>query len=251
MKRIVIITGASSGFGKEFALQLDMKFKCIDEYWLIARSEDKLEELSDEMLHRTKILPLDLCKEESVDTIVNTVKKEHAVVKILINSAGFGKIGPVKGMDEKHISDMIKLNCTALTLLTKKLIPYMDDNSRIINLASSAAFLPQPGFSVYAASKSYVLSFTRSLNAELCNREIFATAVCPGPSETNFFNVAEENDKAVWYKKHVMAPPKNIVALAIKDSINQKEVSVYGVPMKLFRLTAKYIPHRIILNFLK
>ncbi len=251
MKRIVIITGASSGFGKEFALQLDMKFKCIDEYWLIARSEDKLVELSEEMLHKTKIMPLDLCKEESIDTIVNIVKKEHAVVKILINSAGFGKLGTVKSMDEKHISDMIKLNCSALTLLTKRLISHMDDNSRIINLASSAAFLPQPGFSVYAASKSFVLSFTRSLNAELRNKDIFATAVCPGPSETNFFNVAEDGAEVPWFKQYFMAPAKNIVALAIKDSINQKEVSVYGLAMNLFRLAAKYIPHRIILKFMK
>lgn len=251
MKRIVIITGASSGFGKEFALQLDMKFKCIDEYWLIARSEDKLEELSQEMLHKTKIIPLDLCKEEAIDTIINTVKKDHAVVKILINSAGFGKIGSVKNMDENHISDMIKLNCSVLTLLTKRLIPHMDDNSRIINLASSAAFLPQPGFSVYAASKSFVLSFTRSLNAELSNKDIFATAVCPGPSETNFFNVAEDGSEVAWFKKYFMAPPKNIVALAIKDSINQKEVSVYGLAMNLFRLAAKYTPHRIILKFMK
>lgn len=146
---------------------------------------------------------------------------------------------------------MIKLNCTALTLLTKRLIPHMDDNSRIINIASSAAFLPQPGFSVYAASKSFVLSFTRSLNAELRNKDIFATAVCPGPSETNFFNVAEDGEQVAWFKKYFMAPAKNIVALAIKDSINQKEVSVYGLSMNLFRLAAKYIPHRLILKFFK
>ena len=122
MKRIAIITGASSGFGKEFALQLDMKFRCIDEYWLIARSEDKLQELSDELLHKTKIIPLDLCKEESIDTIVSNVRKEHAVIKLLINSAGFCKLVHVRNMETDHISDMIKLNCTALTLLTKKLI---------------------------------------------------------------------------------------------------------------------------------
>ncbi len=251
MKRIAIITGASSGFGKEFALQLDMKFRCIDEYWLIARSEDKLQELSDELLHKTKIIPLDLCKEESIDTIVNTVRKERAVIKLLVNSAGFGKLGHVRNMEAEHISDMIKLNCTALTLLTKKLIPYMDENSRIINIASSAAFLPQPGFAVYAASKAFVLSYTRALNAELKGKDIYATAVCPGPSETNFFNIAEDGAKSPWYKKYFKASPKNIVTCSITDAINMKEVSVYGVPMNVFRLFAKYIPHRIILKFIK
>ncbi len=248
MKRIAIITGASSGFGREFALQLDLKFRCIDEYWLIARSKDNLLEVAKDMVHKTKIINLDLCEDESIDKIVKLVNKEKAFVKMLVNSAGFGKYGSVAYMDEDHIRDMIKLNCTALTLLTKRLIPYMDENSRIINLASSAAFLPQPEFSIYAATKSYVLSFTRSLNVELKKLSIYATAVCPGPSGTNFFNVAEGNQMAPWYKKALMAPPENIVELAIRDSINKEEVSVYGTIMRGFRLSAKYVPHSVILK---
>jgi len=249
MKRIAIITGASSGFGKEFALQLDMKFRCIDEYWLVARSEDKLSKLSDELLHQSKIFTLDLSLEDSVIQLVNKVKKEHAVVKLLVNSAGFGKVGSVKNMNDTELSDMIKVNCTALALLSKKLIPYMDENSRIINIASSAAFLPQPDFAVYAASKSFVLSFTRALNNELKSKEIFATAVCPGPSDTGFFEVACEGASYPWYKKYFKADPKNIVSVAITDAINKKDVSVYGLPMNVFRLLAKVIPHRLILKF--
>lgn len=249
MKRIAIITGASSGFGKEFAIQLDKKFSCIDEYWLIARNTEKLQKVSEKLSHKCKILSLDLTREESVHEIVKAVVKEHAFVKMLINSAGFGKIGTVRSMDDSNISDMIKVNCTALTLLTKRLIPYMDDNSRIINISSCAAFLPQPEFAVYAASKSYVLSFTRALNAELKRKDVFATAVCPGPSETNFFNIAEEGGETPWYKKYFMAPPEKIVALAIIDSINMQEVSVYGFAMNAFRMASKFVPHGLILKF--
>lgn len=249
MKRIAIITGASSGFGKEFAIQLNREFRCIDEYWLIARNEDNLKKVAEEMSHKVKILPLDLCDDNATDIILKNIEKEHAFVKVLVNSAGFGKIGKVNFLDEKHISDMIKLNCSSLATLTKKLIPYMDENSRIINLASSAAFLPQPGFSVYAATKSFVLSFTRALNVELKKIDIYATAVCPGPSSTNFFNVAEESGKTSWYKKFFMVPPEKIVELAIRDSINKKDVSVYGFAMKAFRLFAKFTPHSLILNF--
>ncbi len=250
MKRIAIITGASSGFGKEFALQMDVKFKCIDEYWLISRNENALQEVASQLLHKTKIIPLDLTKEDSIDDIVKRVNDEKVFIKVLVNSAGFGKYGKVNCMDEQIISDMIKLNCTALTLLTKKLIPYMDENSRIINIASSAAFLPQPELSIYAATKSYVLSFTRSLNVELRKLDIYATAVCPGPSDTNFFNVADSDDIAPWYKRVLMAPPKNIVDLAIRDSINKEEVSVYGTVMRAFRISAKYVPHSVILKCL-
>lgn len=250
MKRIAIITGASSGFGREFALQLDVKFKCIDEYWLISRNAENLQEVADELLHKTKVIPLDLIDEASIDKIIEKVNKERAFVKILVNSAGFGKYGKVRYMDEQIISDMIKLNCTALTLLTKRLIPYMDENSRIINLSSSAAFLPQPEFSVYSATKSYVLSFTRSLNVELKKLDIYATAVCPGPSDTNFFNIADTDNSAPWYKKVLMAPPKKIVELAIRDSINKEEVSVYGTVMRAFRLSVKYVPHSVILKCL-
>lgn len=250
MKRIAIITGASSGFGKEFAIQLDKKFTCIDEYWLVARNTEKLNSLANMLSHKCKILSLDLTNEVSIHEIVKAVVKEHAFVKMLINSAGFGKIGSVRSMEDEHISDMLKVNCTALTLLTKRLIPYMDDNSRIINIASSAAFLPQPDFAVYAASKSYVLSFTRALNAELRKKDIYATAVCPGPSDTNFFNVAEDGAEIAWFKKYFMAPPEKIVALAIIDSINMQEVSVYGLAMNAFRCASKFVPHGLILKFL-
>lgn len=256
MKNIVIITGASSGFGELFALQLDAKLKSIDEYWLIARSTDKMQEIAKAMSTPCRILSYDLTKIESVKDIIKAVEREADAcyddlsIKMLINNAGFGKLGDFVYSDDNDVTDMIDLNIKALTCLTKGLLPYMGKNSRIINLASSAAFLPQPRFTEYAATKAYVLSFSRALNAELKGRGIYVTAVCPGPSDTNFFAVAEEHQKSLWYKKYFMSSPKKVVAKAIHDSINKKETSVYGWAMNALRFIAKILPHRFLIKFM-
>ncbi|MDY6328658.1 MAG: SDR family NAD(P)-dependent oxidoreductase, partial [Lachnospiraceae bacterium] len=138
--------------------------------------------------------------------------------------------------------------CAGLTSVTYMVLPYMVKNSRIINLASSSAFLPQPGFGVYAASKSYVLSFSRALRCEVKNRGISVTAVCPGPVATDFFSIAEGEQKRAWFKDLFMANASDVVDKAIKDSIEKKELSIYGISMKLFYLLTKLVPHRIILK---
>ena len=117
--------------------------------------------------------------------------------------------------------------------------------------ASASAFLPQPGFAEYAATKSYVLSLSRALNVELKHKKIYVTAVCPGPAKTNFFNIAEENASSPWYKKFFYAEPNKVVNKAIRDCMRKKEVSVYSISMNLLRFFTKIIPHRIILKFFK
>ena len=127
----------------------------------------------------------------------------------------------------------------------------MSYNSRIINIASAAAFVPQKNFAVYAASKSYVLSFTRALNEELKGTTVFATAVCPGPANTEFFDIALEQSNTIpFYKKMFMADAEKVVDKAIYDAVIQKEVSVYGLPMKLFRIISKIVPTNIIFKFM-
>lgn len=257
MKNIVIITGASSGFGELFATTLDNKLKSIDEYWLIARNTEKMAEIAKAMSTPCRILGFDLTKDESVKEIIKCVEREaddcedDLYIKMLINSAGYGKLGDFSSINDVDVSGMIDLNITALTCLTKGLLPYMARNSRIINIASVAAFLPQPGFAEYAATKAYVLSFSRALNAELGPRGISVIAVCPGPSSTNFFNVAEEHAKTPWYKKHFMANPKKVVDKAIRDSINKCDISIYGIWMKLLYAVTRVAPQKIVLKFIK
>ena len=145
-------------------------------------------------------------------------------------------------------SSMIRLNCEALCAVTHMVLPYMNNNSRIVQFASSAAFLPQPKFAIYAATKSFVLSYSRALGAELKDRKIYVTAVCPGPVDTEFFDIAETTGQVPIYKKIVMANPRKVVQKALMDSYMGKNISVYGITMKAFHVLCKTVPHPWILS---
>ena len=190
---VIVITGASSGIGREFALQMDPFFTNIDEFWLVARSEDKLEETAELLGHRSRVIPMDITDSRRLDALEDMLIEHNAVVRMLINCAGFGLMGDFSEQPAENALSMIRLNCEALTEMTHRMIPYMRRNSRILQLASSAAFLPQPYFAVYAATKSYVLSFSRALNEELKPMGITVTSVCPGPVDTPFFDIAEQS----------------------------------------------------------
>ena len=168
---------------------------------------------------------------------------------MLVNAAGFGKSGTVEeiaGESPKIQTDMVDLNCRALTRMTLMCLPYLSRGSRIINLASAAAFCPQPSFAVYAATKSYVLSFSRGLGAELRRRGIYVTAVCPGPVDTEFFTVSGRLDNP--WKKLTMVKAPRVVHQALIDSRKRKEMSVCGLPMKAAHVGAKLLPHGLILK---
>ena len=145
---------------------------------------------------------------------------------------------------------MVDVNCRALTAVTRLVLPYMSENSRILQFASAAAFLPQPRFAVYAATKSFVLSYSRALALELKSRQIYVTAACPGPLKTEFFDIAETTGEIPLYKRLVMANPKKVVKKALRDSMMGKRVSVYGPLMKVFVLLVKVFPHDFILSLL-
>lgn len=244
---IIIITGASSGIGKEFAIQIDKGFSNIDEIWLIARRKERLEEFALQLSHQTRILCMDVNDEYAMDDLEKMLYECDCRVRMLVNCAGYGIFGQVDEMEMEEQLGMIQTNCEALTRLTYLCLPYMYKNSRIINLASSAAFMPQAGFAVYAASKSYVLSFSRGLNQELRKRHIYVTAVCPGPVRTEFFDLAERYGGTLAIKKMVMAEAENVVDLALWDSFHKKDVSVYSIPMKAFMALTKYVPHSMIM----
>lgn len=245
---VVIITGASSGIGREFAVQMDRYFSNIDEFWLVARSRDKLKELADSLHHKARVLSMDITKDAQLERLEDTVIEKHAIVRMLINCAGYGLMGAVERQDREEMLGMIRLNCEALTNLTHRMLPYMRRGSRIIQLASSAAFLPQPDFAVYAATKAYVLSFSRALGKELLDRGIYVTSVCPGPVRTHFFEIAERTGTTLFIKKYTYVSPERVVALALKDSYYCRTMSVCSLPIKAFRGLAKLAPHELILD---
>ena len=245
---IILITGASSGIGREFAVQMDKAFSNIDEIWVVARNEILLKQLQKELSHKTRCFPIDITEREQVDELESALRTENARICVLVNSAGYGIMGQVADMTQKESLGMIRLNCEALTDLTIRAIPYMKKNGRIIQMASSAAFLPQPGFAIYAASKAYVLSFSRALKTELQKKGISVTAVCPGPVDTPFFEIAERHVNTMPIKRLIMTTPEKVVKKALFDAYHKKSRSVCSIPMQTFELICKLMPHDLLLT---
>ncbi|MDO4291700.1 MAG: SDR family NAD(P)-dependent oxidoreductase [Eubacteriales bacterium] len=244
---IIVITGASSGMGREFAMQLDRGLHRIDEFWLVARRAERMKEMAENMHHPVKILPLDLTNEADMRLFEESLAEEKPVVRMLINCAGYGMVGDFERIPGKEQSGQIDLNCRALVETTHACLPYMRKKSRIIELASSAAFLPQPGFAVYAATKAFVLSFSRGLREELKKREIYVTAVCPGPVDTDFFERAEQYGRMLSVKKLTMAEPERVVRKALCASCRNRPMSVYGLPMQAFWAASRVLPQAPVL----
>jgi len=236
--------------GLEFALQLDAIFDTVDEIWLIARRKKELLEVAQYMEHTTRVLDMDLTNSSHMQRLKKLLGSEKPVIRMLVNCAGYGIMGDFSEGDCEELLGMVDVNCRALTEMTHMCIPYMRKNSRIIQLASSAAFLPQPDFAVYAATKSYVYSFSRALARELAPRKIYVTAVCPGPVDTPFFDIAEKSGSTLAIKKLAIAKADKVVKQAIADSFKKKERSVYGRLMKSFELFAKAVPHDVILKIM-
>lgn len=251
MKKVAIITGASSGLGKQFVLQIAKSHGFLDEIWVVARRSDRLLELGVLVSNIViRPIPLDLSKKESAVRIKRILAEEKAKVYVLVNGSGLGAAGKFDRQSEEMLDEMLKVNCLALTRVTRAVLPYMPKKARIIQIASSAAFAPQPGFAVYAATKSYVLNFSLALRQELKKRRIIVTAVCPGPVNTEFFDIAYQKKEMKLYKKLVMAKPEKVVKKALKDVKKGKAVSVYGISMKAVRILCKLLPNSLIVKLI-
>lgn len=248
---VVVITGASSGMGQEFALQLDAIFHNMDEIWLIARREERLEALSKALRTKSRIIAMDVTDSFYMEQLDKILKLSRPNIRMLVNCAGFGLMGGFTKISMQEQLSMLRLNCIALTEMTYRCLPYMHKNARIIQLASSAAFLPQANFAVYAASKAYVLSFSQALNQELRKRQIFVTSVCPGPVDTEFFDIAEKYGKTLSVKKLTMVTADRVVKQAIKDSCHKKALSVCSLPIKAFHGLTKLLPHSLIFHVMR
>lgn len=245
--KIAVVTGASSGLGREFARQISARYSKFDEIWLIARRTERLEEVADEIKLTSRVISLDLSSNDELSALKTLLEENTPDIKLLVNCAGYGKSGSFDELGYEEQIGMIDINCRALTAVTKLCLPYISSNSRILELASAAAFMPQPDFAVYAATKAYVLSFSKALNKELKPKKITVTAVCPGPVDTEFFEIAGKNVKPL--KRMVMAKPEDVVEQAIKDAALGNELSIYGRTMKLVHVAGRFMPHRLLMKF--
>ena len=248
---VAVITGASSGIGREFAMQMDQGLRRVEEFWLIARRRERLTELADLLSHRVRVLPLDLTDEKDMRSFRKLLAGERPCIRMLVNCSGYGVMGNFSSLELEEQTGMIDLNCRALTEMTWLCIPYMRRGSRIIQLASSAAFLPQPGFAVYAAGKAYVLSLSRALSEELAEAGIRVTAVCPGPVRTEFFDRAEKKGSTLAIKKYTMVEADRVVRDALRASAKGRRISVCSPAIRAFRLLCKVIPRDVILAVMR
>ena len=247
--KIAVITGASSGMGKEFALKLNT-FGTFDEVWLIARREDRLKEVAKELQFPCRVLSLDLSKEDELTQYKDLLSEVKPEIKLLINCSGFGKFCRTDEVEESVNLNMIDLNCKAVVFMCQASLPYMTKNSNIINIASLASMQPVPYINVYAASKAFVLSYSRSLNREFKNKGIYTTAVCPFWTKTEFFDRAVKEDKNAVVKKYVaMYKSEQIVKRAFRDAKKKKDVSKFGFTARFNMLLAKVLPHSFVMSY--
>lgn len=241
-----IITGASSGMGREFVKKAAARGD-IDEIWVIARREDKLRELEKEVSVPLYILPLDLLKPESFEIFQARLAERKPNVTFLVNASGFGRFAYHDQVPIQDDLDMIDLNCKALMHITRLTLPYMPAGSHIIQVDSLSAFQPVPYIGMYGATKAFVLSYSRSLNVELKEKGVKVMAFCPGWVKTDFFDGAwaYSKDAVTYYNKLFTA--EEVVEVAMRDSAKGKDVCVPGLGVKMQVLATKLLPHKLIM----
>lgn len=245
MLKIAVVTGASSGMGKEFVLQLDRQ-EAFDEIWVIARRRERLEALAPLLRAKLRAVPLDLTRRESVETYRRLLEKEKPWVAVLVNASGFGKF---KRFPEQPLTDcyeMLDLNAGAVMAMTHATLPFLRRGSRVYQLCSLSSFQPVPYINVYGATKAFVLSFSRALNVELAPQGIRVMAVCPGWVATEFFDRAVSDDSVTYFNR--IYQPQRVVATALRDMRRGKDVSVHGLAIQAQVLAVKLLPHRLVMK---
>lgn len=251
MKTIAIVTGASSGIGKEFFLSLTKRSDAPEEIWVIARNETRLNELRALTDVPLRVFPLDLSQPNAVSAISAALQEEPVAVRYLICASGFGRFRAVLDDDTDTLQNMVDLNCRSIVAITHAVSPYLAKGGVVILIASVAAFQPIPYIATYAASKAFVLSYGRALNQEL--RKQYGArclCVCPFWTKTEFFNRAiEKEDNAVVKKYAVMYEPSQIVTQTWKDlKKKNRDVSIYGAYAKGQAALVKILPHRLVMS---
>lgn len=247
----VLITGASGGIGEEFARQLAGRKRNLI---LVARRLDKLEALARELRDRhginAQVLPKDLSELKSAEEVFEACKSSNWEVDVLVNNAGIGMFGPLDKQDPKKLEDMLMVNMMSLTKLTRLFLPAMIEkrSGGIINVASTAAFQPIPTFAGYAATKAYVLSLSEALHKEVGSQGVNVMALCPGPTETAFFDNAEEASGYKGQLKVTLQPVQEVVELAIARFEKGERVTIPGLLNKVGAYSASLAPKSLVLR---
>jgi len=251
MQRTALITGASSGIGLELA-----RLFAADKWdvALVARSEGKLQELATELQSahgiQARVVAADLAKPDAPATIISAL---HDIeIDALVNNAGFGLGGEFAKTDLNAELEMIQVNVTALTHLTKLVLPAMIARRRgaILNVASTASFQPGPLMAVYYATKAYVLSFSEAIADELRNSGVTVTALCPGPTETGFASAANM-ESATLFKMMRPADAKSVARAGYDAMKSGKRIVIPGAKNKLLTQSIRVSPRRLVTTIVR
>lgn len=237
---IAIITGASSGIGYEFARQIDKKN--YEEIWLIGRRAEKLKDLSEKLQTRARIFALDLCEKKSFEILKKELEISNKKIGLLINSAGMGENDYFKNTNFDDDMKTLDLNIKSLTAMTKISLDFFQKDGIILNIASSAAFIPQAKFALYAASKSYVLSFSRAIRREF--KDIKISVLCPNRVETEFLEKSNNNSGGI--KNLGNENLEKMVEKSIKK-MGKKDLITTHPSAKILLIISKIFPHSFIL----
>ena len=243
--RIAVITGASSGIGREFVFAVDRKYS-FDEIWVVARRAERLEELKGKCRNPVRPLALDLADDAGPEAYRALLEKEQPEIALLVNAAGCGVFGPFEEKDLGALLHSAKLNALALTAMCHLSLPYMKRGSSIVNMGSNSSWQPVPYQAVYGASKSYVLSLSRAIGRELKPRGVHVMCVCPGWIKTEFQQHAS-HDEYIRYVDRWYGP-EEVAAQAMKDLEKKKSVSILGAPVRRQVRLVKHLPVDMVMD---
>ncbi len=248
--KTAIITGASAGMGREFARHALRIFPEIECFWLIARREGKLRELASELNGRkTVCMALDLCDEQSFTVLEEKLRDEKPEIVLLVNNAGCGYLGNVGELPTAQQTRMTKLNVTALTAVTSLCVPYMARGGHIVNVSSIASFCPNPRMTVYSSTKAYVSSFSRGIREELREKGITATAVCPGPMDTEFIALGGIKGHSRMFDLLPYCDPSSVAEGTLLSAKAGRAFYTPKAFYKLYRFIAKITPQALMVKF--
>ena len=246
-----VITGASSGLGREYINAIIAQYPTVDAFWLVARRKDLLKEIAAQHPDKTiAAISLDLSLPESLDIFEKLLRENQPEIKVLVNNAGFGKCCDFFSADRAAQTGMIDLNCRALTGITRLCLPYMINDSLVLNVSSIASFAPTPRMAVYGGTKAYVTAFSKALHYELRPRGIQGCAVCPGPMDTDFWAVAGVTEgKSRLIDRLPRVSPQEVAVRSLRAAKRGKLTYTKGAFYKFYHLLSKVIPSGAMMEF--
>lgn len=250
--RWALVTGASSGIGVEFARVLaERRYSLV----LSARREDRLHALATELRQKngiqTHVAVSNLSTPGAASLLAAQVADAGIVPEVLVNNAGFGVWGPFADVDWQREFDMLQLNMVALTELTKRVLPGMlsRGNGFVLNVASTAAFQPGPFMAVYFATKAYVLSFSEAVNEELRGTGVSVTTLCPGPTESEFFDAAAVQSKGLTGQK--LPSAREVAELGLDAMFARKRTVVHGARNRFLVQLQRFVPRGQVIRLVR